>query len=194
MTRVQVASAALDLFARNGFDETTVDDVAAELGIGRRTLFRYFESKNDMVWGDFDLVLARLRRLLDGTPEDLPVMEAVAQAAIESNRYEPEQLPELLVRMRLITTVPTLVAHSMVRYAEWRAVIAEFVARRLGEEPDDLVPLTVGYAALGTSMAAFTRWVAHPEEDIDEHLRRGYDLLARGLSPSVDCGGRRRRR
>ena len=42
--------------------------------------------------------------------------------------------------MTLITTVPALQAHSMLRYAAWRAVVAEFVAQRLGDEPDDLVP------------------------------------------------------
>lgn len=185
MTNADVATAALELFARHGFDETTIDDIAMALGIGRRTLFRYFPSKNDIVWGDFEWVLDRLRQLLDETDPCMPVMEAVANAAVASNKYEPDQLPELRTRMKLITTVPALQAHSMVRYAAWRQVIAEFVARRLGQQPDDLVPLTVGYAALGTSMAAFSRWVEHPEEDIDEHLSRGYELLAKGFDPGT---------
>lgn len=184
-TRAQVTATALELFAERGFEETTVEEIAAALGIGRRTLFRYFPSKNDIVWGDFDQVLERLRTLLADTDPALPVLEAVASAAVASNRYPPEALPELRLRMRLITGVPALQAHSMVRYAAWRAVIAEFVAERLRQQPDDLVPLTVGHAALGTSMAAFERWLAHPEEDLDEHLRRGYALLARGLMPAT---------
>jgi mycofactocin system transcriptional regulator len=181
VSHAQITRVALDLFARNGFEETTVEDIAAELGINRRTLFRYFSSKNDMVWGDFDWVLDRLRAHLAETTPDEPLMAAIARAAVASNHYEPEQQPELRIRMTLITTVPALQAHSMLRYAAWRGVIAEFVAERLGQEPDDLVPQTIGHAALGTSMAAFVRWVHSPGEDLDENLRRAYDLLATGF-------------
>ena len=177
-TRAEVARVALDLFARNGFEDTTLDDVADAVGVGRRTLYRYFPSKNDLVWGDFDWVLERLQCHLDELDPDEPMMEGLARAVIASNSYEEENLPELRVRMGLITTVPALQAHSMVRYAAWRNVVARYVARRLGCESDDLVPLTIGHMALGTSMAAFVRWVAHPEEDLEADLERGYRLLS----------------
>jgi TetR/AcrR family transcriptional regulator, regulator of mycofactocin system len=94
-SRREVASTALELFAGRGFDETTVDDIAEALGVSRRTLFRYFASKNDMVWGDFDWVLARLRRCLAATDSDEPLHEALGRAVVQSNRYEEDQLPEL---------------------------------------------------------------------------------------------------
>ena len=56
-----VARAALDLFARQGYDETTVDEIAAAVGVSRRTFFRYYDSKRDVVWGEFDAELVRLR-------------------------------------------------------------------------------------------------------------------------------------
>jgi hypothetical protein len=83
--------------------------------------------------------------------------------------------------MRLITGVPALQAHSTLRYAEWRAVIAEFVADRLACRPDDLMPQTVAHAALGTSMAAFLVWVDDPGSDLVENLREAYRLLGSGL-------------
>jgi len=170
------------MFADRGFDETTVDDIAEELGVSRRTLFRYFASKNDMAWGDFDWVLARLRQCLDATDPDEPLHDALRSAVIESNRYEDEQLPELRIRMRLITGVPALQAHSALRYAEWRAVIADFVARRLGCEAGGLIPQTVAHAALGTSMAAFLVWVDDPSTDLVENLDKAYRLLGVGLA------------
>jgi mycofactocin system transcriptional regulator len=170
------------MFGERGFDETTVDDVAEALGVSRRTLFRYFASKNDMVWGDFDWVLARLHRCLDAMGPDEPLHEALRRAAVESNRYEDEQLPELRIRMRLITGVPALQAHSTLRYAEWRAVIAEFVAGRLGCDPGDLFPQTVAHAALGTSMAAFLVWVDDPSSDLVANLDDAYGLLGAGLA------------
>jgi TetR/AcrR family transcriptional regulator, regulator of mycofactocin system len=74
--------------------------------------------------------------------------------------------------MTLITTIPALQARSMLRYAAWRRIVAEFAARRLGQEPDDLVPETIAHVALGTSMAAFLRWVSHPCDDLQANLRR----------------------
>jgi TetR/AcrR family transcriptional regulator, regulator of mycofactocin system len=181
LSRGEASQRALDLFARRGFDATTMEELAAELGVGRRTLFRYFPSKNDLVWGDFDRVLDRLRSQLAAAPPDEPILDAVTHAVVRSNRYPADELPELRIRMTLITTVPALQAHSMVRYAEWRAVIAEFAAARLGQRPDDLMPLTLGYAALGTSIAAFVRWVGNPDDDLEQNLLAGYARLARGF-------------
>jgi mycofactocin system transcriptional regulator len=172
-----VGRVALGLFARNGFEQTTLDDIAGAVGIGRRSLFRYFPSKNDMVWGEFERVMDRLREELESAPEDLPLIESIGRAVVASNSYPREALPELRIRMTLITTVPALQAHSMLRYAAWRAVIADYVAGRLGQRPDDLVPETVAHIALGTAMAAFVRWASHPGDDLQENLERGFELL-----------------
>jgi mycofactocin system transcriptional regulator len=180
-SRSAVSRTALEMFAEHGFEETTVDDVAEALGVSRRTLFRYFASKNDMVWGDFDWVLERLRHYLDVATPDEPLHEALRRAAVESNRYEDEQLPELRIRMRLITGVPALQAHSTLRYAEWREVIAEWVAKRLRCGAGDLIPQTVAHAALGTSMAAFLVWVDDPSSDLVANLEQAYRLLGGGL-------------
>jgi TetR/AcrR family transcriptional regulator, regulator of mycofactocin system len=64
-SRAELERVALDLFTSRGFEETTVDDVAAAAGIGRRTFFRYYASKNDAVWGDFDAQLEKLRQWFD---------------------------------------------------------------------------------------------------------------------------------
>ena len=187
-SRRAVTRTALELFAQRGFEETTVDDIAEALGVSRRTLFRYFASKNDMVWGDFDWVLERLHRCLDATPPGVPLHEALGDAVVESNRYEDEQLPELRIRMRLITGVPALQAHSALRYAEWREVIAVWVAERLGCSAGDLVPQTVAHAALGTSMAAFLVWVDDPSSDLVANLQDAYRLLGFGLRALAPSG------
>ena len=177
-SRDEVGRVALELFAERGFEATTVDDIAAAVGVGRRTLFRYFPSKNDMVWGEFETVMDRLRAELDAAPDDLPLLEAIGRAVVASNTYPRSALPELRIRMTMITTVPALQAHSMLRYAAWRRVVAEFVARRLDAKPDDLVPETVAHLALGASMAAFVRWVSHPRDDLQANLTEAFDLLA----------------
>lgn len=176
-----MARTALALFVAQGFDETTLADVASAVGVGRRTLFRYFSSKNDLVWGDFEGLLERLRAELAAAPPEEKMMDTLGRAVVASNHYEGEALEDLRLRMRLITTVPALQAHSMVRYAEWRQVVSEFVADRLCQRPDDVTPLMVGHMALGASMAAFVRWVMHPEESLDAHLRIAYEHLGRAF-------------
>jgi len=179
-SRESVERTALTMFANRGFEQTTVEEIAAELGVGRRTVFRYFPSKNDIVWGDFDRVLDRLREELDGQGEGVPIMDALAAAAVASNSYPAEQLPELRTRMTLITTVPALQAHSALRYADWRGVVAEYVARRRGERASDLIPQTVAFAALGASMAAFSVWVAQ-DGDLEQRLQTAYAALGSGF-------------
>ena len=186
-SRRAVTHAALELFAERGFEETTVDDIADALGVSRRTLFRYFASKNDMVWGEFDWVLARLRGCLEATDVDEPLHDALRRAVVESNRYEDGQLPELRIRMRLITGVPALQAHSTLRYAEWRAVVADFVAGRLGCLAADLIPQAVAHAALGTSMAAFLVWVDDESSDLVQNLDEAYRLLGSGLAALAEA-------
>jgi mycofactocin system transcriptional regulator len=178
-THEQIERVALALFVEQGFEETTVDQIAAAAGIARRTLFRYFPSKNDIVWGEFDQVIERLRTHLE-EGEDQPLMDALRRAAVLSNSYPDDQLPELRQRLTLITTAPSLQANSMLRYAAWRRAVAEWTAERLGLEADDLVPEAISQAALGASMAAFTRWVGHPREDLEELLDAAYRLLGTG--------------
>ena len=184
-TTEEVSQVALRLFADHGFEATTMDDVAAALGVGRRTVFRYFTSKNDLVWGNFDTVLERLRDDLAALDPRMPLMEALRRAAVSSNSYPDDALPELRTRIPLITTVPALQAHSMLRYAEWREVVAAFAARRLRAKPDDYAPRAIGHAALAASTAAFAQWVEHPEKDLLKLLDGGYAMLAAGFAPAT---------
>jgi mycofactocin system transcriptional regulator len=180
-TRAQIARVALGLFERNGFDETTVEDIADAVGISRRTLFRYFESKRDIVWGEFAVELVRLRQHLHDAPADEPLMDVLRRAVVSTNRFGAGELDELRIRVNLISTVPTLVAHSALRYAEWRQVVAEFASERRGEGPDDLGPQTLAHAALGAAMAAFARWAHHDVEDLSVEVDRALRLLATGF-------------
>jgi mycofactocin system transcriptional regulator len=180
-SRQDVARAAFGLFARQGYDETTVDEIATAVGISRRTFFRYFESKPDVVWGEFDAELGRLRDRLAEAPADEPMMDVLRRSVIATNRFGAGELDELRIRMVLISTVPTLVAHSAVRYEEWCEVVATFAASRLGGSPDDLGPQTVARSALGAAMAAFASWARDGGDDLVGEVDRAFRLLATGF-------------
>jgi TetR/AcrR family transcriptional regulator, regulator of mycofactocin system len=180
-SRAELERVALDLFATKGFDETTVEDIAAAAGIGRRTFFRYHPSKNDVVWGDFDGELGHLRRWLAACPSEVPLMRAVHDAVVDFNRLDPSEVPWHRLRMQVILRTPTLQAHSTLMYARWRAVIAEFVAARVGAAPTDFFPQQVAYAALAAAVAAYDQWLLREDADLGELLAEAMGELTRGF-------------
>lgn len=176
-SHAELAHVALRLFLDRGFDATTIDDIAHAAGIGRRTMFRYYPSKNDLAWGDFEPLLAQMRARLDAAPDDVGTMQAIRDAVIEFNRYPDAELPYLRARMRLLLETPALVGHSTLRYESWRRIIAEFVARRTGADPADLQPDAVSWAFLAAVLSAYTHWLAHEEDDLLDTIRAALDQL-----------------
>lgn len=172
---------ALGLFAERGFDETTVDDIAAAAGVSRRTFFRYFDSKVAVLWQDFDNEVVSLRGALDDAAPDVPVMEAVRRAVVGVNRYRADDLPELRQRMQLVASVPAIHASSAVHYDGWERAITEFVGRRVGEPPDSLYPLAVGMATLAACRAAYDVWLRQDDDHLTVFLERALTALAAGF-------------
>jgi hypothetical protein len=68
--------------------------------------------------------------------------------------------------MELILRVPTLLAHSTLRFTAWREVVAEFVAERTGRRQDDLAPQAVAHAVLGVAIAAYEHWLDDQGSDL----------------------------
>lgn len=181
-TMTHISDIAIDMFTRDGFDDTSVDDIAAAAGIARRTVFRYYPSKNAIAWGDFDIYLDDLRALLDAIPDDLPIASALQRALVEFNNVPGTELPRHRRRMKLLLEVPALQAHSMLMYAEWRQVIAEFCARRLGVDADDFQPQAIAWMTLGVALAAYEQWLAVDDADLDTLLVNGSRTLAEGVA------------
>ena len=168
------------LFSERGFDATTVDDIAAAAGIGRRTFFRYFGSKNDVVWGRFAEGLADFRARL-ATTTDAPLGVALREAIVAFNALAPEQVSVHRQRMALILTVSSLQAHSTLMYAEWRAVVVDFVALRTGADASELLPRLAGHLMLGAAVAAYEQWLADDRADLAQLLDESVALAARSL-------------
>ena len=91
--------------------------------------------------------------------------------------------------MSLILGVPTLLANSTLRFAQWRAVVADFAARRLGLRPDDLLPEVVGYTALGATLAGYEQWLRDDASDLTDLLDRALGELAVGFEHHGRAGG-----
>ncbi|WP_306319139.1 MULTISPECIES: mycofactocin system transcriptional regulator [unclassified Streptomyces] len=180
-SRADLERIGFELFARQGFDDTTVDDIAGAAGIARRTFFRYFASKNDLVWGDFEQQLAGFRALLSGADPNVPIMTELRAAVVEFNRFDPSVVPWHRQRMRLILTVPTLQADATLRYASWRAIVTDFAAHRLGLAPSDVLPRLYGHTVLAAAVTAYEHWLAVPGSELGELLDAAIRHLEDGL-------------
>ena len=174
-----ISNVAIDLFAARGFDDVSVDDVAEAAGIARRTLFRYYPSKNAIPWGDFDAHLNLMRELLAEGDQRGDIAVALRTALLAFNRFDDAERHRQ--RMRLILGTDALQAHSMTMYAGWRTVVAEYVARRRGEKPDGLVPQTAAWALLGVALTAYEQWLADESVSLERLLGDSFDVVGAGL-------------
>jgi mycofactocin system transcriptional regulator len=180
-SRAELERVGFALFERQGFDSTTVDDIAAAAGIGRRTFFRYFTSKNDLVWGDFEDQLDRLRSMLASAPAEMPILVALRNSVVEFNRYDSDVVPWHRRRMELILRVPALRADSTLRYHSWRDAVAEFVAARNKVPADSLEPLLVGHLALSACVTAYELWLDDESADLTALLDAVFRRLETGF-------------
>ena len=178
-----IEEAAFRLFEERGFEATTMDDIAASVGVGRRTLFRYYPSKNDILWGQFDEGLRGFAETFAAMPEDLPLAEAVTEAIVAFNEFEPAAIPQHRQRMRLLLGTPALLAHSELRYAAWRRVVAEFVARRLTMSAGDLLPTLAGRIALAIALSAYEKWLADTSAELAELIHEAGGSVTWQLNP-----------
>jgi mycofactocin system transcriptional regulator len=184
-----ISNVAIDLFAARGFDEVSVDDVAEAAGIARRTLFRYYPSKNALPWGDFDAHLDHMRDLLNELEPGVPIEEALRTALLAFNNFDEQETARHRQRMRVILETAALQAYSMTMYAGWRAVVAAFVAQRLGTKPENLVPQTVAWTMLGVALSAYENWLADESVSLAQALGDAFDTISDGLS-ALDEQGR----
>lgn len=165
-----IENAAFELFADRGFELTTLDDIATHMGIGRRTIFRYFPSKFDIPWGQFDDNLVTFRDRLDSTSKDLPLWKAIHDSVLDFNTFDYAVLGQHRQRMRLILTTPSLQAHSFLMYQRWRRVITEFVAHRTNQSSDSALPVTVGHTSLALALSAYDIWLSSEEMSLQDAL------------------------
>lgn len=184
-THATLGQVGIELFTTRGFEATSVDDIAAAAGISRRTFFRYFTSKADVVWGEFDAEVADLRADLAATPEDAPLMDALRSAVVRFNTVPAAHQTQHRRRLRLLLEVPDLIAHSTLRYAQWRRAVDEFAAARLGQDPEDLLPRTIGRCALGATLAAYEQWLREDDADLGSLIDQAFRALSVGFEQTA---------
>jgi AcrR family transcriptional regulator len=164
------------LFMDRGFDAVTMDDIAAACGVSRRTLFRYYPSKSDLVWGGFrEYTNPVVEQLRTADPGDDPV------AVLHSIYVDAAKIPDELVevtrqRLLLIDSHPRLYADGQPAMLVIRSEFVRFVAGGATEDTAGLGDQVAAAAVLAAGYAGFVWWAHHPDTDLQEILTQA--LLA----------------
>lgn len=190
-TTADLEEAALTLFGERGFDGVTIDDIAAAADVSRRTFFRYFASKEDVILSDHPKRLDELQAALDRRPADEPAMTALRHAILSLAGTYEEDREHMLRRFRLITTTQSLEARSLCLQRNWETAVTEMVAARMGVDPAaDLRPGVVASTTLAAMRIATANWLAGGGQgDISEIVAAALDLLDGGLQAAAANNG-----
>ena len=190
LTAEELEAAALRLFGERGFDSVTVDDIAAEADVSRRTFFRYFASKEDVLLADHFVQLARLREAMAARPLDEPIVTALRNALLSMTGDFEDRKEMIILRGRLMRDTPSLQARSLVHQKLWEDAMQEMVAERLGVDPaTDLRPGVVSAATVAAMRVAFQSWLtAGATGDLIAMTAEALDLLDGGLQQVHGAG------
>jgi AcrR family transcriptional regulator len=186
-TLTQLEEVALRLFAERGFNAVTVDDIAAEADIARRTFFRYFASKEDVLFADHHHQLDALRQALAARPVDEPPLTALRSAILSmADRYE-EDRERLLHRARILAATPSLRGRGLDRQRAGEQAVTDLVAEWLGVDPTrDLRPGIVAATTLAALRVALNAWLADGgKAHLPTLAAEALDLLDGGLQHCV---------
>ncbi|MEU8355454.1 TetR family transcriptional regulator [Nonomuraea sp. NPDC048882] len=180
-TRRALIEAALTLFERQGFDGTTVQQIADEVQVARRTFNRYFTSKEDVVLAHEDQVMEDLLAAIDGRPRgESPVtaLRAVFQALLADPHWRRHELPRMQRVQLLLADNPALMGENMRRFAVREELLAHHLAERssAGHCFHARLLASTAFAAL---RIAFQEWAGSPDADPDSCARLVDEALQR---------------
>jgi AcrR family transcriptional regulator len=183
-TRASLREHALRLFREQGYQATTVEQIAAAAEVSPSTFFRYFPTKEDLVLQD-DMD-TRLMAAFEQQPPGLGPIAAVRAAVRQVlDSYTGADLDIVRESTRLSMTVPEIRARALDEFARAIGAMTETVGKRAGRPADDLAVRTVAGAIMGVVMSITMPWdgwsEGHGFEDAFGRIDEALALLEAGL-------------
>jgi AcrR family transcriptional regulator len=190
--RERLVAAAFVLFKERGYEQTTVDDIAERAGVGRTTFFRYYRSKEDVIFPDHDGLLAAVTARLD-TSTGRTALVAVAEAAQLVLQHYIEEGEYARLRYALTSRIAALRDREIASVARYQRVFREFIAGQTGVAPDNaLVAEVMAAAVVAAHNHVLRRWLrgdtTEPMIEIDAAMSQVVAMSAQLSSPPVDNG------
>lgn len=176
-TRRDLTAAAARLFDARGFDDVTIEEIAEAAEVSPRTFYRYFTSKEELIFGDLDESLDAIRQALDERPTDEAPM--VSLRALFLRRAQAIDADPAAMRWQgaVIRANPSLHTRRHEHQRALEAAVVPIIAERTGASPSDLGPLLVVSVAFAAFRAAIITWIT------SESTGRLTDLVDTATAP-----------
>ncbi len=174
---------ATDLFAEKGFDETTVDDIAEAAGVSRRSFFRYFESKSDLMAHGMVNYGAELTATIDACPADWSLADVFRETVLRVAQKTAAH-PRARKIMALVAKYPAARAAELSRFAEVQDLVAKAYARRVnkGGKSNGLTSAILAGLTLQVAGVTVRWWFEQGEPDIAEVVEQAFATLGGVIS------------
>jgi AcrR family transcriptional regulator len=156
-TRRAIEDVALALFAERGFDGVTVDEIVAAADVSKRTFYRYYEAKEDVLLAEHRRLLPLVHDALLARPAEERLLDALAEALLEAGRQLGPDAGRLLDKTRLLFETPSLAARIAQHQLAWERAFADTIAARQGLTADQRPRAELLAAALLAALRVMTR-------------------------------------
>jgi AcrR family transcriptional regulator len=189
-TQQRLEQAAIRLFSTQGYDDTTIEEIAAAAEVSPRTFFRYFPTKEDVVfsavseWSD-----EAVREMREHPPEDS--LRDLIVHAVERNIADAGWDRETMrLRARLLANVPALAQRAFALQTRFEDELARAIADRLGVDVSlDWRPRLVAGAVYGLYRQTALHWLDSDTQDsLPEHFDAALDVLEK-MEPLLHAEG-----
>lgn len=180
-TRDRLIEAAFELFASQGYDATTVEQIAARAGVGRTTFFRNFASKEDVLFPHHEEVLREVdARLATATATTRSsALREGARIVLDHYIHEGEAARR---RYRLTSTVPAVREREMAAVQRYQRLFARHVGQWLADDPDGPLRAELAAAAVITAHNHVLRnWLRGDRVDLVAEFERALDIALQSL-------------
>jgi AcrR family transcriptional regulator len=166
-TRAEIVDAALELFAAHGFDDTSMEQVADAAGVSRRTIYRYFPTKDDLVFESPRKWLAVFNETIDTRGPDEPTRDVFARALLDVARFVESDRDTVLAGFSILAASPALMSRHGRSDAEWSARYLELIGPDVTDEPDGVLRATAAAMAFVAAQNALIAVWATGQPDAD---------------------------
>jgi AcrR family transcriptional regulator len=168
------------LFREQGYDATTVEQIAEAAEVSPSTFFRYFPTKEDVVLSDdYDPLLVAMFK---AQPPELSPIQAMRGAMRSAFGTIPaEEMEQVRERTELVMSVPELQAATLANLVQTMRLLTDLVAERVGRRPDDFAVRNLSGALLGVWISVLFEWAACPDLVLADALDEAMAHLEAGL-------------
>jgi AcrR family transcriptional regulator len=177
--------AALELFETQGFERTTVAQIARAAGLTERSFYRYFPDKREVLFAGTELEAHLVAGVEAADPDLTPVEALLAALRTTEEIYRPRE--SLLRRVGVIAANPALAERDLIKLAAVADALARALERR-GVEPGEA--RFVADVVLAIHRRATSRWLAHPDAVLSEFVALAAAELREVMVPSAPAARR----